>query len=466
MQSYSPFCHKLEDLKASDLSDLRQAVEGWYIEYKSDTPDVSKLAKSISSFANTYGGWLFLGIQEKSKEEAVAGKFIGIHRDEVDGTLQKIRKSLNDHVNPVPFFETKVLWGPEDSIGLEAVRAVICIRIPRSLATPHIHKKGVIYRRVADSSEPQPENDRFLLDQLWKRADDLNRKYEKWYNRDPEFSKQEENEPYLRIMITPDKFAEQDVYIEATENDIRKIFQNTDGHSVPFETVYSSIYGHVGRQINGDPFHLGLTWNLGHDASSDIIVPLELYDIDLADNIKVEFDGYEHIDNFINVLNKNSISNIKIIDMNRLLGLLIGLVKLQYKFFKLAKWDSSYHVKIKLLNVWRTIPFLDIKSVIDQFDEHGLPMCLNKVLAYPPGTGYDSFFEVDKFKSDETEDVKFIWPALYLFAPIAKAFGVPYMDSPDSNNTYRYYTEVYSVLSRSQLVQKNRIERRQSGKTI
>lgn len=466
MSSYTPFDSKLRDLKTSDLAILKQVEEGWYIEYKSEVVNVSALAKSISAFANTYGGWLFLGIAEKSKAEPVADNFQGIHRGEIDASLQRIRKALNDHVNPVPFFETKVLWGPEESIGLEKDRAVICVWIPRSVATPHVHKKGVIYRRVADSSEPKAESDRFVLDQLWRRADDLNRLYEKWHDRDPEFSKEEAEQPYLRIMIVTDKWDDQEVYIESDESEIREIFQGTaDSFGVPFDTVYSTSTGYVGRQINNnDLFHLGLTWKLGHDVASDVLIPLPQYKPMSIDDLQLHYMGYESVNYFMSVLKKYNIYNIKIVDMNFLLSILIGVAKIQDKFCSLAKCNKSYYVKIKLLNVWRAIPFLDVANVIERFDKYGIPMFLDKCSSCPSDKGYNGFIEIDRLTNVKIEDERYLWQALRIFVLIAKSFGLPYLDEFDEESqSCPYYSDLQRAAHRAMIVQNNQSERLKSG---
>jgi len=41
------------------LEILKEKYEGWYVEYKRQLPKNSAIAKSVTSFSNTYGGWLF-----------------------------------------------------------------------------------------------------------------------------------------------------------------------------------------------------------------------------------------------------------------------------------------------------------------------------------------------------------------------------------------------------------------------
>ena len=195
MQRYSPFDKAIHDLQPPDLTILRDVHEGWYVEYKRQMINARALAKSLSAFANTDGGWLFIGVQEQSRDNTVAGEFPGILEEDVDDALQSLRHSAADHLNPTPFFETTVLRGPCAENGLVEGRAIIAVEIPQSDTAPHVHKDGCIYTRVADGSEPKPETDRFLLDKLWRRADLLREKTRKWIEHDPEFSQEERKIP-------------------------------------------------------------------------------------------------------------------------------------------------------------------------------------------------------------------------------------------------------------------------------
>ncbi|MEO1341679.1 MAG: ATP-binding protein, partial [Cyanobacteria bacterium J06635_13] len=65
--TYNPF-DKLptEKLTIEDLNQLltKSVAEGYYVEYKSEFVKNEKIGWSISSFANTYGGWYFVGVEE------------------------------------------------------------------------------------------------------------------------------------------------------------------------------------------------------------------------------------------------------------------------------------------------------------------------------------------------------------------------------------------------------------------
>lgn len=101
---YDPFSGKdFESLNSLDLAVLTEVSEGWYVEYKRETSRPDAIAKSISALANTYGGWLFYGIDEKSKVEAVAGSFPGIATKELEASLSRIRHAVAQLVSPPEF---------------------------------------------------------------------------------------------------------------------------------------------------------------------------------------------------------------------------------------------------------------------------------------------------------------------------------------------------------------------------
>ena len=55
-----------EKLKAKDIMSHLDNIEeeSFFFEYKSDKTTAEKFIKEISAFANTYGGYLFLGIND------------------------------------------------------------------------------------------------------------------------------------------------------------------------------------------------------------------------------------------------------------------------------------------------------------------------------------------------------------------------------------------------------------------
>jgi len=149
---YNPFDTPIgEALTASDLQMLisRSVSEGYYVEYKSQMVAKDKIAKSIASFANTYGGWYFIGI-EADKLQNIVTNISGFDLSTCPDPIATVREVVKSHITPIPVFFPQV-------ITLTADLLVLVVYIPGEQDTPFITKDGRIYRRVADSSDPVPE---------------------------------------------------------------------------------------------------------------------------------------------------------------------------------------------------------------------------------------------------------------------------------------------------------------------
>ncbi|WP_186401982.1 helix-turn-helix domain-containing protein [Sphingopyxis sp. P1IMeth2] len=430
MSDYSPFDKAFTAIEAADLAALHSAVEGWYVEYKAEVPNAAAIAKSISAFANTYGGWLFYGISERSKEEAVAGAFPGILRADVDGMLQRIRQAAAQSINPTPHFDVRAIWGPDKSIGLKKDHAVIIVHVPQGHAAPFVHKTGVIYRRVGDGSEPKAETDRFVLDQLWKRSTDLRKQFKRWLGKELELSKGERNQPYLRLFIIPDLWRDRNIWAELTTARVREIMMGgTDVEetyiNAPFETVHRTASGYVCRQLAGNnPHNLSATWFLNPNLVSQVVLPLfTLHDAPIS-ALAHRLSGYDHASRFANILTKYGHVEPTIVDLNFVFSSLMGAMHTQSLLNREAGHSGSFFIKAQLINVWRTRPFVDVASVMDHQEEHGVPVCMNGEFYAPPGTDPDDFTEIPPLEEIEGLAFRKFQQAMIAFEPIAQGFGI------------------------------------------
>lgn len=428
--SYSPFEKALSQVSPDDLVVLRTVKEGWYVEYKRSLPNARAIAKSVSAFANTYGGWLFIGVEELSKEEPVAGAFPGVAQADVDAALQCVRQAIAGHLSAAPWIETAVFSGPVQEIGLEAGFSVICIRVPWSVNAPHVHSSGQIYRRVADGSEPRPETDRHLLDQLWRRGDELKESYKEWVERDPEFSKSEENTPYVRLLLVPDLWGEREIRLNNSLRQMRVLFARPPDETrvmpiFPFDTVHQTSTGFVARQArNNDPTGLTATWRLWYDVASEVLLPLPLYE-GSPRQIQGNLTEYEHAEEFCNLLTASGCKSAKIVDLNFLFQVVCGAIEMYETLLAEAGWTEGYYFKARVLNAWRAIPFLDTEFFVKDCATGGIPLCLWSIVTAPDGTSPDTFKEVIS-DQEAPQDLfgKQFFRAVRTFIPIAQAFGV------------------------------------------
>ena len=149
---YTPFETDLSNISQDDLATLKNVHEGWYVEYKSELIKPRDLAKSLASFANQLGGWIFFGVSEDRKSQ-VAKSFPGIPDSDVSSALESIRNASKDLINPDVFYISRVFRGPIESLGLTSGRSIIVVQIPQGADCPYVHNDGRIYRRIADLLE-------------------------------------------------------------------------------------------------------------------------------------------------------------------------------------------------------------------------------------------------------------------------------------------------------------------------
>ena len=124
-----------------------------FFEFKSDDEEPKKLIKEISAFANTYGGYILLGVNDD--------KTIGGCKK---WTEQRIHITIHDSITPIPNFDVKKFTSKG--------KHIFVIKIEEGATPPYITNRGDIYERVSSGSFPIKES--IKLDQLYqKRKDEL-----------------------------------------------------------------------------------------------------------------------------------------------------------------------------------------------------------------------------------------------------------------------------------------------------
>ena len=130
--------------------------ENFFFEFKSDDEEPKKLIKEISAFANTYGGYILLGVNDD--------KTIGGCKK---WTEQRIHITIHDSITPIPNFDVKKFTSKG--------KHIFVIKIEEGATPPYITNRGDIYERVSSGSFPIKES--IKLDQLYqKRKDELIRR--------------------------------------------------------------------------------------------------------------------------------------------------------------------------------------------------------------------------------------------------------------------------------------------------
>jgi hypothetical protein len=186
--------------QSQDLDGLQALEEGWFVEFKDRIPDTAKLARSISSFANSHGGLLVIGAKEEQKTRRL-GNLTPMSRADADQTMVRAREAVTAHVTPPPYFEAKAVAVASLDSDVDA-RWIVVISVPRGDHGPYLHSNGCIYVRVGDAASPHALADLTQQERLW--ANSLGRKT-RIKSRIEELSKQfQVGTPSIHLVILAD----------------------------------------------------------------------------------------------------------------------------------------------------------------------------------------------------------------------------------------------------------------------
>jgi len=146
------FVNPINEIEFKDVKAFcdEQIEENDRVEYKkafSNKDEKKQIAKEISSFANTHGGIILVGVGEKDRKPKLPIEGI----DYVEGFNEKVTSIALKNIYPPVFPETKVC-----KFGNKLEKAVVVIRVQESDETPHtVERTTGIYVRVDSQNEPQ-----------------------------------------------------------------------------------------------------------------------------------------------------------------------------------------------------------------------------------------------------------------------------------------------------------------------
>lgn len=175
-QFYSPLINEngnflsIDEIEYKHLSQLadRGIQEGYKVEYKKQWDDnfkIKHLCQTITSFANSEGGWLFIGINDR-------GAIVNIPEERADFS-QIIANKIQSDVSPIPVFECRFIRNPSE-IGT----GVLVIFVDEGIDPPYICK-GTVYIRSGSSKLPVAP-DRSTIDRLIEKQNKYKNEMEKF----------------------------------------------------------------------------------------------------------------------------------------------------------------------------------------------------------------------------------------------------------------------------------------------
>ena len=425
---YTPFDKEIDELSTADLESLTEVREGWYVEYKSQLPTTRDLAKSLSSFANQYGGWLFLGVDE-TPDSLTAGSFPGIENEKLPEVLESLRNAAKDIVRPQVAYRHRTLEGPVETMGLSSNRSVVVVRVPEGANTPYIHNDGRIYIRIGDSSSPIPAKDKATFDLLYRRGEDRRSYLKALIERSPEVSSLEENNSYLHLIILSDPYQTLGHRYQGTYSEF---CATMSGVSMPFDNIYTAPDGFIARQVAmNDRYNRLLTWEFSRNCNSFVTIPiptlpLQNSDSVLTNDVEAGWEPYSIGVEFRSSLVSKGLENCRILNLNLLVSLVGAIVSRHRRIAGQAKVRGPFYIKARIANVWRAIPFIDLSEYMTHVEEFDFPVVQASDLMVPTGTSLETFVVSPEMESvpSEAEQIS-CEGAIGTWLEIMQALGIP-----------------------------------------
>jgi len=415
--AYNPFPKAIgSTLDETDLHILVSdgVAEGYTVEYKAQLPSTTKIAKSIASFANTFGGWYIVGVE--TDEHNVAKAVTGIDPTEQGDPTAVVRDAVRHRIDPVPTFHIQV-------VRLSSGRLVLVAYIPQEQTTPFITSDGRIYRRTHDSSEPIQETNRYAIDQLVSRGRESEQAFSRWAQDNRTFSKAEKH-GWVKIFLSPTPLGavqKLDVTEQATMSALIERSRAPVKFRFPVESI--GISGNV-------------VLNHGLTTPTSLILRSVLAGSEAFSSITIELDENGRCRIFIPTYFESAVEVAKGLESPDVCELMLQWSRgtgPEPKFFDLGQtwlaaanlvnfyfeWlgpqpvQSGFEYAIEVDETWRAVGVCDHKAWAAHVAAFGMPVLLVDTLRFPPKPGSSMTYDVS--------DV--LW--LDVCADIGLCYGLP-----------------------------------------
>lgn len=366
------------EMNNSNIPELKTLQEGWFVEFKEYAPDSGKLARSVSSFANSHGGLLVIGAKEEQKTRRLAD-FSPMTQAQADACILKVRESVTAHISPPPFFEARAME-IESLPEHDDHRWIVLISIPKGRIGPYLHSSGCIYVRVGDAATPFALTDLTLQERLW--SESLQRK-KRMRSRIELLSAQlKYGAPSVHVVI----LADEEVATNTNRfsfNDFRKLAlsKHAEGADAIFDHAQTLDRSFVARRTEKKVDAASVVWD--YDVSSRlhfIRLPIATHIWrdgifeSQSDEKKFGLDSLSEKLRTSHVAEDVMVANL--LPTLWLLSIIIHKVKMLHQ-------NQGYSGKLWLnacaVDVNGTVPFLGTPMYFSEMEEIGLPYVLREV---------------------------------------------------------------------------------------
>ncbi|MBP3255870.1 MAG: ATP-binding protein [Clostridia bacterium] len=128
-----------DKLRLKDVEKYLDTIEDdetFFMEFKEEDIRNVQLTKEISAFANSFGGYVFLGVNDSKKIVGCSSKW----------TELRINTIVCNGISPIPQFDIK-------KFKLKNSNTLYIIKVEEGVNPPYITNDGYIYHRVSSSSD-------------------------------------------------------------------------------------------------------------------------------------------------------------------------------------------------------------------------------------------------------------------------------------------------------------------------
>lgn len=368
VESIPLFERSLSNITSNDLKGLYELEEGWFVEFKSLPPENIKIAKSISSFANAYGGILIFGVIEDQKTRR-AKSFDGFSKNKAEAITLSIRQSVQAHITPSPYFEIKIIKIPETDD-----KNLVWVKVPKGNAGPYLHSSGVIYSRTGDSSTPIHLNDLGLLERMWRDSESHKQKIKKRIELLSGVLTQ--HMPRIEIFICEDENNPND-YHEVSFIEFKKLALGGYGNGTVsiFNSAYPLDSSFIAQRINATAFEIGILWDYDHKRKlHHISIPLSTINwkdgvLDMnPENIK----NYARLDKYLNISAKEQ--DIFLVDMSYCVGLISQVFTKIYELRKITNSKNNIFFNAKVSGVKKSLAVINLSKFYEELNSGVVPI--------------------------------------------------------------------------------------------
>lgn len=360
---YSPFLDNkgrpltIEKVKYCHLSQLAECDEGHHIEYKLLLEDGGKaqLAKEIASFANCEGGWLIVGIDDKTRDIRPISK---------QDYSQRIGK-IATRISPMPEFSTRFLNMPNDNKS-----GVLLVYVYEGKNAPYICN-GSIYVRSGSSKEPVKPADRGNIEYLYERSKGYKKEIDDFCRRDFFY-------PYNNILQRRVTYPIANIYLKnicPKKDSFFSVYANRD-KLIGFIKSKYDIFEHISYSMNSIIF---MQKSILPGSSVGTFVFELFYDWSCKITIPIGLSNGSKKDDYLSIYTELGYDEEKVKDLQLADGtdvfnaLFFGMILFENVAKKYKLKEKDYVFCLELENAGNTVVAFDGEKFKEYIQKYGIP---------------------------------------------------------------------------------------------